>query len=237
MKNKNIIVAIDGHSSTGKSTLAKKIAKKLNFIYIDTGAMYRCVTLFAINNDFIKNFEIDEENLKKNLKNIVISFFWDKEKGESLTFLNKKNVEKEIRNLNISENVSYISKLKFVRERLVFLQREMSKKQDVILDGRDIGTVVFPNADFKFFITADEKIRAKRRYDELIINDKNVNFQEVLKNVIERDFIDENRKESPLKKAKNSIIVNNSKLSIEESYNFVLNIIINNLKNEKKNHF
>ncbi len=237
MKNKNIIVAIDGHSSTGKSTLAKKIAKKLNFIYIDTGAMYRCVTLFAINNNLIKNFEIDEENLKKNLKKIEISFFWDKEKGESLTFLNNKNVEKKIRNLNISENVSYISKLKFVRERLVFLQREMSKKQDVILDGRDIGTVVFPNADFKFFITADEKIRAKRRYDELIINDKNVNFQEVLKNVIERDFIDENRKESPLKKAKNSIIVNNSKLNIEESYNFVLNIILNNLKDEKKNHF
>jgi len=193
MKNKNIIIAIDGHSSTGKSTLAKMIAKKLNLIYIDTGAMYRCVTLFAINNNLIKNFEIDEENLKKNLKKIEISFFWDKEKGESLTFLNNKNVEKKIRNLNISENVSYISKLKFVRERLVFLQREMSKKQDVILDGRDIGTVVFPNADFKFFITADEKIRAKRRYDELIINDKNVNFQEVLKNVIERDFIDENR--------------------------------------------
>ncbi len=237
MKNKNIIIAIDGHSSTGKSTLAKMIAKKLNLIYIDTGAMYRCVTLFAINNNLIKNFEIDEENLKKNLKKIEISFFWDKEKGESLTFLNNKNVEKKIRNLNISENVSYISKLKFVRERLVFLQREMSKKQDVILDGRDIGTVVFPNADFKFFITADEKIRAKRRYDELIINDKNVNFQEVLKNVIERDFIDENRKESPLKKAKNSIIVNNSKLNIEESYNFVLNIILNNLKDEKKNHF
>ena len=224
-KKRNIIIAIDGHSSTGKSTVAKLIAQKLNLSYIDTGAMYRCVTLYAIENLIIKNGEINEEKLKKLFKYILISFKWDKEKGKNQTFLNNKNVEKEIRSIKVSQQVSFISRLKFVREHLVCLQRQMSQEQSVIMEGRDIGTVVFPNADVKIFMTAKAEIRAKRRYEELISKGENVSLEEITKNLIERDEIDQSRKESPLKKTYDSIIIDNTNLSEIEQLDKILEII------------
>jgi cytidylate kinase len=219
------IIAIDGHSSCGKSAAAKDIARKLNLIYIDTGAMYRSVTLYALQNNLIVNEVIDTEKLQQEIDNIDIQLIKNKETSEIETFLNGKNVEQEIRTLQVSNNVSQISALRFVRQRLVELQREMGKKGGVILDGRDIGTVVFPNADIKLFMTASPEVRAQRRYAEMMGKGENVSFEEVLENVKSRDNIDSTRAESPLKKADDAIEFDNSDISREEQLIIILEII------------
>jgi len=211
---KKIIIAMDGHSSCGKSTMAKSLAKKIGYTYIDTGAMYRAVTLYAMRRGFIGKNGIDEESLRKELPQIKISF--GHENGLQYTMLNGENVEREIRGMEVSGNVSPISAIGFVREAMVALQREMGKQGAVIMDGRDIGTTVFPNAELKIFVTASDEIRARRRFDELSMKGENPVFEDVLKNVRERDYIDSHRAVSPLRKADDAIILDNSNLTFEE---------------------
>jgi cytidylate kinase len=224
IKIKNIIIAFDGHSSCGKSTVAKAVAKAINFIYIDSGAMYRAVTLLAMRNEMIKESKIENETLRNALKNIHISFKYN-ESDEQQTFMNGVNIETEIRSLQVSDLVSYISELDFVREKLVNLQQKMGFEKRIVMDGRDIGTVVFPKAELKIFMTASVKVRAERRYKELIAKGDQVSFEEVLANVEKRDFIDQNRKISPLKKADDAIILDNSNLTREEQFGWVLDIL------------
>jgi cytidylate kinase len=220
-----IIIAIDGHSSCGKSAAAKDIARILNLLYIDTGAMYRAVTLYAIQNNIIDNEVKKKKKLAEEIDRLDVQLKKNEATTEIETFLNGKNVEHEIRTLNISNNVSQISALGFVRKRLVELQREMGKRGGVILDGRDIGTVVFPNADIKLFMTATPAIRAQRRYAEMIENGEHVSFEEVLENIKTRDNNDSTRSESPLKKADDAIELDNSNISREEQMNIILGII------------
>lgn len=205
---------MDGHSSCGKSTMAKTLAKKIGYTYIDTGAMYRAVTLYAMRRGFIGKNGIDEESLRKELPLIKISF--GHENGEQYTILNGENVERQIRGMEVSGNVSPISAIGFVREAMVELQREMGKKGAVIMDGRDIGTTVFPNAELKIFVTATDEIRARRRYDELILKGDNPVYEDVLKNVRERDYIDSHRAVSPLRQADDAIVLDNSAMSYQE---------------------
>ncbi len=221
---KDIIIAFDGHSSCGKSTLAKQLAKELNYTYIDTGAMYRAVTYMAISNNLIKGKDIALADLKSSLNNIEITFGKD-EQGRQITFLNGENIEKQIRSLEVSNSVSYISEVGFVREKLVALQQAMGKNKRIVMDGRDIGTVVFPNADLKIFMTASVDVRAQRRYKELIEKGEKVSFDEVKENIEQRDFIDQNREISPLKKADDAIILDNSNLSREQQFEWVMNLI------------
>jgi len=218
-----INIAIDGHSSCGKSTIAKAIAKKFGMRYIDTGAMYRAITLFCFENKIIKDGEVDLQKLTLQLPNINVSFEFNAASEESETILNGKNVELEIRNHKVSSFVSIVSQIKAIREKLVVLQREIGKGKTVVMEGRDIGTKVFPNAELKFFITANVEIRAKRRFDEM---DKNkVSFQQVLDNLFERDEKDTHRKINPLKIAKDAIVIDNSNLSEEEQNNLIFGII------------
>lgn len=205
---------MDGHSSCGKSTMAKTLAKKIGYTYIDTGAMYRAVTLYAMRRGFIGKNGIDEESLRKELPLIKISF--GHENGEQYTILNGENVERQIRGMEVSGNVSPISAIGFVREAMVELQREMGKKGAVIMDGRDIGTTVFPNAELKIFVTATDEIRARRRYDELVLKGDNPVYEDVLKNVRERDYIDSHRAVSPLRQADDAIVLDNSDMSYQE---------------------
>lgn len=223
--DKKIIIAIDGHSSCGKSTIAKDLAKIINYTYIDSGAMYRCITLFSLQNDLIKDEIVDQKRLEELIDGIKISFKYNKEKSRHETFLNSKLVEDEIRLLEVSNNVSFIAKIKFVRERLVALQRELSKDGSVIMDGRDIGTVVFPNAELKIFMTADVDVRAERRYKELKDNNTGISYEDIYENVKKRDFIDENRAESPLKKADDAIILNNSKMTPSQQLEWIVNLV------------
>lgn len=211
---KKIIIAMDGHSSCGKSTMAKALAKAIGYTYIDTGAMYRAVTLYAMRRGFIGKDGIDEESLRKELPQIKISF--GHENGQQYTILNGENVERQIRGMEVSGNVSPISAIGFVREAMVELQREMGKSGAIIMDGRDIGTTVFPNAELKVFVTASDEIRAKRRFDELTVKGENPVYEEVLKNVRERDYIDSHRAVSPLRKADDAIVLDNSYMTIEE---------------------
>ena len=220
-KNK-LIIAIDGHSSCGKSTVAKDLAKKINYTYIDSGAMYRVVTLFAMRNNLVNNDKIDENKLHHLIDQISISFQYNDEKQRHETYLNGELVEDEIRSLDVSNNVSLIAKIKFVREKMVAFQRELSKEGGVIMDGRDIGTVVFPNAELKIFMTADVEVRAIRRYKELKDKGEDVSLDDIRENVKKRDFIDENRDESPLRKAEDAIVLNNSKLSKEEQLDWII---------------
>lgn len=216
--SKNITIAIDGFSSTGKSTLAKLIAQKYNYVYVDTGAMYRAVTLFALKEDLVgKNF-IRENELKSKLEDIKLSFRFNERLGFAEIFLNEVNVENKIRTLEISELVSKVAKISEVRKKLVEQQQLMGKKGGIVMDGRDIGTVVFPNADLKIFLTASAKERATRRYNELIEKGENVTYNDILFNVQERDRIDSTRKDSPLTKAKDAIEIDNSNLGIEEQF-------------------
>ncbi len=212
---KKIIVAIDGYSSCGKSTVAKELAKFAGYIYIDTGAMYRSVALYALKNGWVTAENVDTESLEKNIKNLKISF-QPNENGTQDTFLNDENVEKEIRTLEVSNVASRISTLAFVREELVRQQQLMGKEKGIVMDGRDIGTVVFPSAELKLFLTASAEIRAKRRFDEMCEKGENPNYDEVLANVKERDLRDTTRKESPLKQADDAIVVDNSDLSREQ---------------------
>lgn len=211
---RKIIIAMDGHSSCGKSTMAKALAKKIGYTYIDTGAMYRAVTLYAMRRGFIGKDGIDEEALRRELPQIKISF--GHENGQQYTILNGENVERQIRGMEVSGNVSPISAIGFVREAMVDLQREMGRQGAIIMDGRDIGTTVFPNAELKIFVTATDEIRARRRYDELVMKGENPVYEDVLKNVRERDYIDSHRAVSPLRQADDAIVLDNSDMSIEE---------------------
>ena len=211
---KKIIIAMDGHSSCGKSTMAKALAKAIGYTYIDTGAMYRAVTLYAMRRGFISKDGIDEESLRKEMPNIKISF--GHENGQQYTILNGENVERQIRGMEVSGNVSPISAIGFVREALVKLQREMGKSGAIIMDGRDIGTTVFPNAQLKIFVTASDEIRARRRFDELTMKGENPVYEDVLKNVRERDYIDSHRAVSPLRKADDAIVLDNSNMTFQQ---------------------
>ena len=218
-----INIAIDGHSSCGKSTIAKAIAKKFGMRYIDTGAMYRAITLFCFENKIIKDGEVDLQKLTLQLPNINVSFEFNTVSEESETILNGKNVELEIRSHKVSSFVSIVSQIKAIREKLVVLQKEIGKGKAVVMDGRDIGTKVFSNAELKFFITANAEIRAKRRFDEM--DKTKVSLQQVLDNLSERDEKDTNREINPLKIAKDAIVINNSDLSEEEQNNLIFGII------------
>jgi len=219
---KKLIIAIDGHSSCGKSTVAKDLAKKIKYTYIDSGAMYRVVTLFAMRNNLISSDKVDENKLSHLINQVNISFLYNTEKQRHETYLNDELVEDEIRKMDVSNNVSLIAKIKFVREKMVAFQRKLSKEGGVIMDGRDIGTIVFPNADLKIFMTADVETRAIRRYKELKNKGENISLDEIRENVSKRDFIDENRDESPLRKANDAITLNNSYLTPEEQLNWMI---------------
>jgi cytidylate kinase len=224
MDNK-ITIAIDGFSSTGKSTIAKLIAKKYNFIYVDTGAMYRAVTLFAMQNNLISNGFMDQTNLIKNLKEITLSFQFNMNLGFAEMFLNNVNVEKEIRTLEVSQFVSKIATISEVRKKLVSEQQEMGKQGGIVMDGRDIGTVVFPNAHLKLFMTASADKRATRRYNELVAIGDNVSFEDILFNVQERDRIDSTREDSPLVMADDAIEFDNSDMGITEQFDKICSVI------------
>ena len=226
---RKITIAIDGYSSTGKSTIAKRLANALGYVFVDTGAMYRAVTLFAIDNNLIIDKQVHTEALLKELPNIQLKFVPNSELGISEMFLNGKNVEAEIRKMEVSENVSQIATIKEVREKLVALQQEMGVEKGIVMDGRDIGTVVFPDAELKLFMTASPETRANRRYKELLDKGEEVTFEEVLKNVQERDYIDSHREISPLKKAKDAIEFDNSDMGLDEQferiYDYTLRVI------------
>ena len=222
MANKKIIIAIDGHSSCGKSTMAKSIAQQLGYIYIDSGAMYRVATLVALRQGLIKDGKPEVEKVISAVKNIKITFQWDEKTGRNTTFLNGENVEEEIRRLEVSQNVSPISTIAEVRHEMVKQQRENGREKGIVMDGRDIGTVVFPDAELKIFMTASPEIRAQRRYDELKAKGEAVNFQEILQNVEGRDQIDSNRETSPLRKADDALVLDNSNLTREEQLKWTL---------------
>lgn len=222
---KKINIAIDGHSSCGKSTLAKVIAEKFNYIYIDTGAMYRAVALYFMQNNILQNGIIDLSKVASALDHIEVTFCYNSQTNKSETLLNGQNVENEIRGMQVSENVSKVSQLKEVRSKLVSLQQQLGKAKGVVMDGRDIGTVVFPDAELKIFLTASPEIRIKRRYKELLAKGIKVSLEDVRKNINERDFNDQHRTENPLKKAPDAIVIDNSNLSIEEQNKIVLNLV------------
>jgi cytidylate kinase len=225
MSLKKIQIAVDGYSACGKSTLAKDLACKLGYIYIDSGAMYRAVTLYAINNNIIKNNIIDKNSLISNLPNISISFRLNKNNVPE-TYLNNINVENEIRQIEVSSCVSKISEIREVRAKMTSLQKQMGKDKGIIMDGRDIGTTVFPNAELKLFITADIDVRTQRRFDELKNSNPNIDFEAIKNNLIERDRIDTTRTESPLRKADDAIIIDNSNLSIPEQFEIAHNLYL-----------
>ncbi len=226
---KKITIAIDGFSSTGKSTLAKQLAKQLGYIYVDTGAMYRAVTFYAMIKGYVFENHLDKENLVHDLPHIKLEFHFNETLGFAEIFLNDSNVEKQIRTLEVSKFVSLVSEISEVRSKLVTLQKEIGKNKGVVMDGRDIGTVVFPNAELKLFMTSSAQTRAERRFKELIENGQKVNFDEVLKNVQQRDFIDSNRKDSPLLKASDAIEIDNSKMTKQEQFELVLQLVQNKI--------
>ncbi|MBO7069153.1 MAG: (d)CMP kinase [Bacteroidaceae bacterium] len=217
-----ITIAIDGHSSCGKSTMAKDLAREIGYVYIDTGAMYRAVTLYCLQNGLITDEGIDTNELKKHMDKISITFLLNPVTGRPDTYLNGVCVEDKIRTLEVSGKVSYVAALDFVREAMVDLQRLMGEAKGVIMDGRDIGTVVFPNAELKIFVTASDEIRAKRRYDELTAKGEKCNMEDILANIRERDRIDSTRAVSPLRKADDAIILDNSNMSIAEQKEWLL---------------
>ena len=222
---KKITIAIDGFSSTGKSTLAKQLAKHLGYVYVDTGAMYRAVALFAMKNNLISVNSFDKVRLLNELKNIVLEFKFNTELGFAEMYLNGENVEKAIRTIEVSGFVSKVAEVSEVRTKLVEQQQEMGKNKAIVMDGRDIGTVVFPDAELKIFMTASAATRAQRRYDELLQKGDSVTYEEVLKNVEERDYIDTHRDDSPLVMAEDAVEIDNSHLSREEQFDAVLDLV------------
>lgn len=221
---KKITIAIDGFSSCGKSTMAKDLAKEIGYIYIDSGAMYRAVTLYCLENSlFNSDGSVNSEELEKHINDISVSFCLNEATLKPETFLNGVNVESKIRTMDVSSRVSLVAALGFVREALVKLQQEMGKSKGIVMDGRDIGTVVFPDAELKIFVTASAEIRAKRRYDELMAKGQEVTFDEILKNVEERDRIDQTRTVSPLRKADDAIVLDNSNMTLEEQKEWLIN--------------
>lgn len=221
---KKITIAIDGFSSTGKSTVAKQLAKALGYIYVDSGAMYRAVTLYAMQNKLIDKDSFNKEQLITQLKDIEITFKFNENLGYAEVYLNGQNVEKEIRTLEVSQFVSRVSTLSQVRQQLVKLQKEFGKHKGVVMDGRDIGTVVFPKAELKIFMTASAEIRAKRRYKELLEKGENVSFDDILENVKSRDYMDSTRKDSPLIKAEDAIEIDNSEMTLDQQFDSVSNL-------------
>jgi cytidylate kinase len=219
---KKITIAIDGFSSCGKSTMAKDLAKEIGYIYIDSGAMYRAVTLYCIKNGLFSGDEINIPELERHIKDIHITFKLDEKTQLPRTYLNGEDVEEEIRTMEVSSKVSPVSAIGFVRSALVSLQQEMGKEKGIVMDGRDIGTTVFPEAELKIYVTASPDIRALRRYDELQAKGQKIVFEEILNNVKERDYIDQNREISPLKRAKDAILLDNSLLTIEEQKEWLL---------------
>ena len=213
---KKITIAIDGHSSCGKSTMAKDLAREVGYVYVDTGAMYRCVTLYALRHGLFTDEGIQEEALRKAMPEIQITFRFNAEKGRPDTYLNGELVEDLIRSMEVSNHVSPIATLGFVREAMVAQQQQMGKDKGVVMDGRDIGTVVFPDAELKIFVTASAEVRAQRRYDELKCKGMEADYEEILKNVQERDYIDSHRAVSPLRKADDAIELDNSHMTIAE---------------------
>jgi len=222
MTNKKIIVAIDGHSSCGKSTIAKAVAAKFGYIFIDSGAMYRTVTLFALRHNLIFEGSVKKQELIRLLPEIHVEFRYNPEKQKSDTYLNGENVENEIRQLTVSQNVSPVAAIAEVRAAMVLLQKELGKNRGIVMDGRDIGTVVFPNAELKLFVTASAEIRAQRRFDELTDNGETVSYEEILQNVLERDHIDSTREASPLRKADDALVLDNSQMTREEQLVWVI---------------
>jgi len=222
-----IIIAIDGHSSCGKSTVAKALAVQLGYAYVDTGAMYRCVTLYALRKGAIKDHSFIEEEIIKLLPDIQLHFQFNPHTQSNDTYLKGENVEKEIRQMIVSENVSKISAIREVRTKMIALQREMGKNKGIVMDGRDIGTNVFPEAELKLFMTADTDIRTKRRYDELRTKGQEVSFLEIKTNLMSRDYEDSHRKENPLLQAKDAVVLDNTELNREQQLEFILNLIKN----------
>lgn len=220
---KKITIAIDGHSSCGKSTMAKDLARKIGYVYVDTGAMYRAVTLYALrNNLFDADSGIKEDELKSRMGDISISFRLNTATGRPDTYLNGENVEQEIRTMQVSNRVSPIAALPFVRQALVAQQQAMGKEKGVVMDGRDIGTTVFPNAELKVFVTASAEVRAQRRYDELKAKGMQADYNDILKNVQERDYIDSHRPTSPLRKADDAIELDNSNMTVDEQNDWLM---------------
>ena len=224
MNSYKIIIAIDGYSSCGKSTLAKEIAKQLDYVFIDTGAMYRAVALFALQNG-LANGELNVSELISRLPDIKITFEFNADRGASDVLLNGINVEAEIRQIQVSDNVSPVAAIKEVRKKLVELQQQMGNEKGVVMDGRDIGTVVFPNAELKIFMTANNEIRAQRRFDELRSKGENPTLEQVKENLEKRDFIDTNRKEDPLRQANDARVLDNSNVSREEQLSLAMSWI------------
>jgi CMP/dCMP kinase len=219
---KKIIIAIDGYSSCGKSTVAKEIARKLNYIFIDSGAMYRAVTLFCLRHGLVKEGKVNLSDLAEKLDSIHITFAFNPVTSHNDIYLNAENVENEIRRLEVAQNVSQVAAIAEVRHLMVSLQQEMGHAKGIVMDGRDIGTVVFPEAELKIFMTADARIRAQRRFDEMAAKNEKVNFEEILANITERDRFDETRAESPLRKAEDAIVLDNSHMTKEEQFEWIL---------------
>jgi len=219
---KKITIAIDGHSSCGKSTMAKDLAREVGYVYVDTGAMYRCVTLYALRNGLFTADGINEAALRSQMEQIRISFQFNAEAGRPDTYLNGELVERDIRTMEVSSHVSPIAALGFVREAMVAQQQEMGRGGGVVMDGRDIGTVVFPNAELKIFVTASAEVRAQRRYDELKSKGMEANYADILKNVQERDYIDSHREVSPLRQADDALLLDNSNMSIAEQKEWLM---------------
>ena len=221
---KKITIAIDGYSSTGKSTVAKQLADYLGYIYVDTGAMYRAVTLYALQNEFLSETKFDKKALLNALPDIELEFIKENTNSKAEIFLNGKNVEKEIRTMYVSDFVSPVATIPHVRKKLVAIQHQMGIKKGIVMDGRDIGTVVFPNAELKIFMNANADVRAKRRYDELLAKGDEITYSTILENVQKRDLMDTTREDSPLVKADDAIEINNSELNQEDQFNIILQL-------------
>jgi cytidylate kinase len=222
---KKITIAIDGFSSTGKSTLAKQLAKELGYVYVDTGAMYRAVAYFAMQHNLVSETHLDKAGLIAELPNINLRFQFNATLGFAEMYLNNENIETQIRTIEVSRMVSKVAEVSEVRAKLVEQQQAMGKDKGIVMDGRDIGTVVFPDAELKLFMTASSKTRAQRRFDELVEKGQHVTFEDVLQNVEERDYIDTHRDDSPLVKADDAIEIDNSSLSKKEQFEIVLNLV------------
>lgn len=222
---KKITIAIDGFSSTGKSTIAKQLAKELAYIYVDTGAMYRAVTLFALRNGYINDEHFDKQKLVQNLDAIDLKFHYNEALGFAEMYLNGENVEREIRTLEVSDYVSKVAAVPEVRHQLVKQQQKMGKDKGIVMDGRDIGTVVFPDAELKFFMTASPEKRAVRRYKELLDKGDKVAYKDVLRNVQNRDYIDSHREDSPLRQAEGAVPIDNTDMGLKEQFERILSLV------------
>ena len=228
--NKRITIAIDGYSSTGKSTIAKQLASELGYFYVDSGAMYRAMTLFSMQNGYISTSQFCIKDLIDNLDNASLEFIYNETLGFAEMYLNDVNVEKSIRSLEVSNLVSKVSAIPEVRRKLVAIQKEIGKNKAVVMDGRDIGSVVFTDAELKIFMTSSAETRAQRRYDELIQKGEKVSYQDVFTNVVERDRVDTSRKDSPLVKADGAIEIDNSQLSKEKQFEIILKLVEEKLR-------